>query len=96
MTGEANQLTVLQAVALAGNVTRTAVTKQSFIIRADAKSAGGHEKIPVNLKEILAGKAPDKKLVAGDILFVPNSTGKQVLSRVIGVATTLAVYRVPL
>jgi polysaccharide biosynthesis/export protein len=95
MTGETNQLTVLQAVALAGNVTHTAVTKQSYIIRADAQSAGGHEQLPVNLKEILAGKAPDQKLVAGDILFVPDSTGKQVLSRVVGVATTLAIYRVP-
>jgi len=95
MTGEQNHLTVLQAIALAGNVTRTAVTKRAIILRKDPKALAGHEQIDVNLKDILSGKAPDQPLMADDILFVPDSTGKRVLTRAIALATSVAIYRVP-
>lgn len=95
MTGEESHLTVLQAVALAGNVTRTAAAKDAVIIRTDPRQQARHQQIKVNLKKVLAGKAPDRNLLAGDILFVPESTGKMVFSRAIEAATTLAIYRVP-
>ena len=93
-------MTVLKAVALAGNVTSTAKQKKAVIIRKDPAASGGHKDIPVNLKQILAGKAPDQSLEANDILFVPDSTGKMVLQRglqaVIGAGVTTAIYRAPL
>lgn len=116
LTGEAGRLTVLQAIALAGNVTRTAMLKDALIIREerghqervrqergrqkpDWRAPGQstrREQIHVNLKAILAGKKTDRWLGAGDILFVPDSTGKQVLARALAAATSVAVYRAPL
>ncbi len=95
LTGEKKHLTVLQAIALAGNVTHTAASKRTVIITPNLKSTSGHQEIHVNLKKILAGKAPDRELAAGDILFVPESTGKRVFARAIAAATTVAIYRVP-
>lgn len=96
LTGEQNELTVLQAIALAGNVTRTATLKEAVIIRRDPQASASRQQIHVNLKRILSGKAPDRPLNAGDILFVPDSTGKQVLARALAAVTSIAIYRAPL
>ncbi|HVB98578.1 MAG TPA: polysaccharide biosynthesis/export family protein [Candidatus Dormibacteraeota bacterium] len=96
LTGEASELTVLQAIALAGNVTRTAMLKNAMIIRQNPARSAGRKQIRVNLKEILAGKASDRSLSPGDFLFVPDSTGKQVLARALAAATSVAIYRAPL
>lgn len=93
-------MTVLKAVALAGNVTSTANRKKAVIIRKDTAVPGGHKEIPVNLKQILAGKAPDKSLEANDILFVPDSSGKRALHHgaqaALSVGTGLLIYHAPL
>jgi polysaccharide export outer membrane protein len=95
LTGEQNHLTVLQAIALAGNTLRTAALKKAVIIQADPTAPGGKRQIAVDLKKILTNKAPDFELHPGDILFVPDSTGKQVLGHAVAAATTLVIYRVP-
>jgi polysaccharide export outer membrane protein len=55
------------------------------------------KEIPVDLKKILEGKAPDMQLYANDVLFVPNSTAKTVSRRAIeaaiGVGSGIAIYR---
>jgi polysaccharide export outer membrane protein len=93
-------MTVLKAVALAGNVTSTANRKKAVIIRKDAAVPGGHKEIPVNLRLILAGKAPDKSLEANDILFVPDSSGKKALHRgaqaALSIGSGLLIYHAPL
>lgn len=96
LTGEQNALTVLQAIALADNVTRTALLKHAVIIRQDPKLPTGRKQIRVNLKRILDGKSGDRELTAGDILFVPDSRGKQVLARALAAVTSVAIYRAPL
>jgi polysaccharide biosynthesis/export protein len=96
LTGEQNELTVLQAIALAGNVTRTAMLKRAVIIRRNPRPVTGRQHIPVDLKKILSGKIPDLSLNAGDILFVPDSTGKHVLARALAAATSVVIYRAPL
>jgi polysaccharide biosynthesis/export protein len=95
LTGEQDHLTVLQAIALAGNITRTALPKKTIIIRKTPLGLGGREQIQVDLKSILSSHAPDRQLIAGDILFVPDSLGKRAFASVISAATTLAIYRVP-
>jgi polysaccharide biosynthesis/export protein len=95
LTGEQDHLTVLQAIALAGNITRTALPKETIIIRKNPLRPGGREQIQVDLKSILSSHAPDRQLIAGDILFVPDSLGKRAFASVISAATTLAIYRVP-
>lgn len=92
-----DQMTVLKAVALAQDLKGTAIPQKTMIIRKSMDVAGGREEIPVNLKKILAGKAPDQTLVANDILFVPDSTAKKALRRsadaVIQTAVGIAIFR---
>jgi len=72
------QLTVLQAIALAGGTTRTANLGGARIIR---KSPTGMTETPVELKKILHAKAPDLPMQADDILFVPTSASKAFAGR---------------
>lgn len=92
---DANEnLTVLQAIALAQGLNPTASSKNVRIIRRDS---GKLEEIPVELKQILEAKAPDIPLENEDVLFVPNSASKSAarksLESIVQVATGLAIYR---
>lgn len=89
-------LSVLQALALAEGTTSTSAEKKAKIIRTEGQN-GKREEIPINLKRILAGKAPDLVLQAKDILFVPNSAGKAAFYRgaeaAVSITGGLIVYR---
>ncbi len=91
-------MTVLKAIALAENLKSTAVPKKAVIIRRGPQAPGQSQEIPVDLKRILSGRAPDRSLTANDILFVPDSAGKKAAHRAAEAAlaaATLVVYRVP-
>jgi polysaccharide export outer membrane protein len=89
-------ITVLQAVALAQDLKSTAVRNKAAIIRVDLDSPGGRKQLPLDLKEILSGKAQDPVLQANDILFVPDSQGAKAFRRgleaALQTATGLAIY----
>lgn len=88
-------LTILQAVALAMGTTPTAAKSKATIIRT---TPSGKEEISVNLKKVLAAKAPDVKLQDNDILFVPGSATKatlQALEKGIPGAAAATVYHIP-
>ncbi|MGB6482861.1 MAG: polysaccharide biosynthesis/export family protein [Candidatus Acidiferrales bacterium] len=89
-------LSVLQALALAEGTTSTSAGKSARIIRTEDQS-GTKKEIPINLNRILAGKAPDPVLQAKDILFVPNSAGKTAFYRgaeaAVSITGGLIVYR---
>jgi polysaccharide biosynthesis/export protein len=94
--GENQTMSVLQAVSLAEGLTNTADKKHSKIMRL---TPGSDERtaIPVDLKSIMDGKAPDVPMQSYDILLVPGSTGKKAALRVmeaaISTGTGLAIYR---
>ena len=94
MANDRQQLTVLKVLALAGGLTPTA-KKNAVIIRQSAES--DKRQVPVDLGQILAFKAEDPLLLQSDILFVPNSSSKQVMSRVaqtaLGLASGVALVR---
>jgi polysaccharide export outer membrane protein len=81
------QLTVLQAIALAGGTTRAARMGGAKIIR---KGPSGMSETPVHLKQILEAKAPDMPMQADDILFVPTSAQKVVAARTLEAAIQAA------
>jgi polysaccharide export outer membrane protein len=89
-----NRLTLLEAVALAGGLTRVAKGSESRLIR---RSPTGREELTVNLQKILYGGGPDMLLTDGDILFVPNSIRKeytqQIISAAVGTAVAYGIYR---
>jgi polysaccharide biosynthesis/export protein len=92
------QMTVLKAVALAEDLKSTAIAKKAVIVRKDPSLGKDDEEIPVNVQKILSGHAPDQKLIANDILFIPDSAGKRALHRAgeaAAEAAALLAYRVP-
>jgi hypothetical protein len=66
--------TVLKVLAMAEGTNPTANLRKAKLIR---KGENRPTEVPVDLKEILAGKGPDVTLQAGDILFVPHGTGNR-------------------
>jgi polysaccharide export outer membrane protein len=81
-------LSVMKAVALSGGTTRLAALDSAKIIRKDEK--GNPVEVPVQLKQMFQGKAPDVQLVAEDILFIPTSAGKNAAFRGMETALQLA------
>jgi polysaccharide biosynthesis/export protein len=88
------RLTVLQALAMAQGANSTAKLSEAKLIH---RSPQGPEETPLNLKQILAAKAPDPVLQAEDIVFVPANAGKKVATRtldaIISTASGVAIYR---
>jgi polysaccharide export outer membrane protein len=88
-------MSVVEAVSMAEGLTRTADSRNCRILRVVTEQAARRE-IPVDIKAILAGKAEDVPLRAGDILFVPGSVSKTIGLRtaegIIQVATGLAIW----
>jgi len=82
------QLTIVQAIALAQGAKPTALLKNSVIIR---KTDTGRTKIPVDLERILTMKSKDLTLVDNDILFIPVSRAKKAINRSIEAIVQTAV-----
>jgi polysaccharide export outer membrane protein len=83
--------TVLKALAMAGDVNNIAKKGKITILRRDPTIQGEkREEIPVDYKAMVKGRIPDIKLIADDILFVPESGGLKALHA----STTAAVQMV--
>jgi polysaccharide export outer membrane protein len=67
---QSKKITLLQAIAQAGGPTEFAAKSRVTIKRKDSKT-GREIKIPVNLKNIIAGKISDIILEEGDVIIVP-------------------------
>jgi len=93
---EKEGISVLQALSLAGGVSRFAALSSTRILRASA-DGGSPIEIPLDLKRMLSGKRDDVQMKPEDILFVPNSLSKNASLRAIETAiqlgTGLAVFR---
>ncbi len=89
------RITVLQVLALAQGVNRSAAMGSARIIR---RTPQGPSEVQVPLKQMMAAKTSDMELQPEDILFIPGSAAKNVVKRsvesVMQVATGLAIYGV--
>jgi polysaccharide export outer membrane protein len=72
---ETDETTVLKALALSQGLTPFA-TKVAYIIRRDDHT-GHKDEIPVELSKIMKRESPDVTLVANDILYIPDNTGRR-------------------
>jgi polysaccharide biosynthesis/export protein len=98
LSNDRAQMTVLKAIALAQSIKSTAAPQRAMIIRKSPNSPEGTEQIPLDLSKILKGRLPDRKLLADDILVVPDSASKKALHRAAEAAaqaSSLVIYRVP-
>jgi polysaccharide export outer membrane protein len=96
LAGEGDKTGILQVVAMAQDLTRTAKSDKAVLIRRDEK--GELKQIPVNIGKILRQQAPDVTVFANDVLYVPDSTSKRAFTRglaaALQVATGLAIIGV--
>ena len=67
------RLSLMQALSLAAGATRTASQRNARLIRT---AHGVPTEIPLHLKAVEAGKAPDMALQNDDIVYIPFSFGK--------------------
>jgi polysaccharide biosynthesis/export protein len=96
LSGDREKMSILKVLSLAGGTSRTAKTDHAVVVRKDTQ--GQQHEVPVNIKKILARQAEDLKLEPSDILYVPESAGKQAMYRALefGVAlgAGVALYRI--
>lgn len=80
--GEQGDITVLQALSLAGGLQPTAKPQQTRILRR-ADGAEQRLELAVNLKRMLDGTIPDMALQSEDILFIPDNAPKKAALRAV-------------
>lgn len=93
---ENENMTVLQALSLAEGLERTAAPRRARVLQPAPGSASRKE-LPLDLGKIIAGRAADLPLRAGDILFVPGSTAKSAtlrgLEAAVQIGTGVVIWR---
>ena len=72
------RLTVVQALTLAWGPTQSASLNKALLIR---EQKGGRTITALNLKRLLRGQDPDLPIQDRDIIFVPDSTAKNLWNR---------------
>ena len=92
-------ISVLQAIALAEGVTPNAKGKEARIFVASGTNEQPKE-VVINIDKIMAGKTPAPLLKPDDVLFIPNSAGKETLhvleqstAGIVGALGGAAIYR---
>jgi polysaccharide export outer membrane protein len=73
MSSNEAQMTLLQALAIAGSPTRTGIYAHIRLLR---KTGGAYTIVPANVNDIKAGKAADPMLQPNDVVYVPFSYTK--------------------
>ena len=87
MMDGANSVTVVQALALAQGLNRTAKSNGMLI----HNSPSGRTQTQLALNKILANQSPDPKLEDGDIVYVPVSGAKDWTNKGVSAALQMAV-----
>lgn len=85
------RLTVLQAVTLGQGLRPMAAKNRTLIIRTTTR--GDRTEIPVDLGDVLAGRAVDVALRPSDIVFVPRDSAKSFAHGVLGVILRIFTFR---
>jgi len=96
LANDRGQMTTLKVLALAGGLNTTAKKEHAVIVRKDAQ--GQQHELAVDLKKVMERQSEDVQLQPSDILYVPNSAGRQAMLRAlefgIALGSGVALYRV--
>lgn len=91
-----NTISLMQAVSMAEGLAPDNSAKNARIMRPAPNGDGSMSEIPVNIPRVFAGKDPDVKLFANDVLYVPHSGlkvgSREAISAAIGLTTGLVIY----
>jgi polysaccharide export outer membrane protein len=97
MSNNQSQLTMLQAIAVAGGLTKTAKQGHARLIRK--LPDGSYSDRELSVGDLQQGKLPDIAMQSGDVLYVPFSYGRNLAvmgaGGIAGSATSAAVYALP-
>jgi polysaccharide export outer membrane protein len=92
---EREEVSVLQAVAMAEGWNQTAAPGAAVILRPAPGSE--RRKLEVNLRDIMMGKSEDLKMKPDDILYIPGSRSRKIaqglLTAGVAIATSVTVWR---
>jgi polysaccharide export outer membrane protein len=78
--GERESLSILQVLTISGGLSREARSDRARVLRPVLNSSRRAE-IPVNIKEIMAGRENDFPLLPNDVLYVPRNNRRTNLTR---------------
>jgi polysaccharide export outer membrane protein len=96
LANDRGQMSTLKVLALAGGLTSTAKSAHAVIVRKNAQ--GQQHEVDVDLKKVMKRESEDVQLQPSDILYVPNSAGRQAMLRAlefgIALGSGVALYRV--
>jgi polysaccharide export outer membrane protein len=91
MTDNESEMSLLEALSMAGGAARTAKLGHARLIRKVE-----HSEVEISLGEIQKGKQPDFAMTPGDILYVPFSYAKNLIigssAGIVGAASAAAIY----
>jgi len=97
MANNESKMTMLQAIALAGGLTKTAKQGHARLIRKLPTGAFSDRELSVG--DLQQGKLPDIAMMPGDVLYVPFSYGRNIAvmgaASIASAATSAAVYAIP-
>ena len=97
MTNNESRMTMLQALASAGGLTRAAKQGHARLIRREP--GGAYSDRELSLGDLQKGKLPDMAMQAGDVLYVPFSYARNMVTAgaggIVSSASAAAVYAVP-
>jgi polysaccharide export outer membrane protein len=89
-------VSLLKALSLAEGLGPDSSEGHARILRQYPGGDGTPQEIPVDIKKIMSGKAPDVQLVANDVLYIPNSafkiTSRRAAEAAIGITTGILIY----
>lgn len=93
---EREAISILQAISLAEGIQPASAPQSARILRGSG-GPGPAVEVPINVKAILANKAPDQRLEPNDVLYIPSSSAKSLglraLDAGIQMGTGLVIWR---
>jgi polysaccharide export outer membrane protein len=97
MANNESELTMLQAIALAGGLSKTAKQGSARLIRKQPD--GTYLDRQLNVGDLQKGKIPDIQMQPGDVLYVPFSYGRNLAvfgsGSIAAAATSASLYAIP-
>lgn len=97
MANNESKMTVLQALAIAGGLTKSAKLKHTRLMRTEPN--GMHSDRQLSIGNLQTGKTQDVAMLPGDVLYVPFSfarnTATMGAASIASAAASAAVYAIP-
>jgi polysaccharide biosynthesis/export protein len=98
MQNNHSQLTVIQAVALAGGTSPSAVPSHAKLMRRNGDGKDGYQEIAINFSAMQKGKQADMVMQPDDIVYIPFSYFRNIVSNGAGIVastSSAALYAIP-